>query len=98
MHKSQNRSDIGRNCHGTHQLLSTIWTEHTLLISASVNLIRIFDFRIFLSMILSIPLQLFNDHSNLQCPEEYLPLEGDFSYVDTQDWLYQKLYLTLSST
>jgi len=98
MHKRQNRSDIGRKCHGTHQLLPTIWTEHTLLISASVNLIKVFDFRIFLSMILSIPLQLFIDRSKFQCLEKYLSLDGDFSYMDIQDWLYQKLYLTLSST
>lgn len=68
------------------------------LISASVNLTRILNFRIFLSMILSIPLQLFIDYSNLGCPEKYPPLEGDCSYMDTQDGLYQKLYLTLSST
>ena len=49
-------------------------------------------------MILSIPLQLFIDRSKFQCLEKYLSLDGDFSYMDIQDWLYQKLYLTLSST
>lgn len=98
MHKRQNRSDIGRNCHGIHQHLPTTWTEIILLVSTSVNITGILVFKIFLSMTLSIPLQIFVGNSNLQCPEKRLLLKGDFSYMDTQDRLYRKLSLTASST
>lgn len=51
-----------RKCHATRQLLPAVWAAHALGRSASANWTKISDFRIFLSMVLSIPLQLLTDH------------------------------------